>query len=196
MSGADYMQSSRQRRRMIAEMAPLYARYDAFVTAGPGPASRLDAWRTINFWRNDSVTTPFNVTGGPALVQCIGFTEGGLPLAMQIVGRPFADATVLQVAHAYEAATPWRARRPMLDPHASFPSGQPPVPPPEKANISQSRRDEVAATCRRAGLTLTEDLFEQLCATAPYVEAMVGHLDRAPAFYDEPSSVFIAAAGP
>jgi aspartyl-tRNA(Asn)/glutamyl-tRNA(Gln) amidotransferase subunit A len=196
MSGADYMQASRQRRRMIDEMAPLYARYNAFVTAGPGPASRLDAWRTLNFWRNNSVTTPFNVTGGPALVQCIGFTPEGLPLAMQIAGRPFADATVLKVAHAYETATPWRARRPVLDANAVFSADQPPVPEPAKAEISQTRRDEIAALTRRAGLTLNERHFEQLCATAPYVEAMVGHLDRKPAFYDEPSNVFIAAPAP
>ena len=196
MSGADYMQASRQRRRMIAEMAPLYERYDALVTAGPGPAGRLDAWRTINFWRNNSVTTPFNVTGGPALVQCIGFTADGLPLSMQVAGRPFADATVLRIAQAYERATPWRARRPALDPDTVFSTDQPPVPAPETAEIGQARRDEIAALCRRAGLTLNERHFEQLCATAPYVEAMVGHLDRNPAFTDEPSSVFMAAPGP
>ena len=196
MSGADYMQASRQRRRMIAEMAPLYERYDALVTAGPGPAGRLDAWRTINFWRNNSVTTPFNVTGGPALVQCIGFTADGLPLSMQVAGRPFADATVLRIAQAYERATPWRARRPALDPDAVFSTDQPPVPAPETAEIGQARRDEIAALCRRAGLALSERHFEQLCATAPYVEAMVGHLDRNPAFTDEPSSVFMAAPGP
>ena len=39
------------------------------MTAGPGPAARLDAWRTINFWLRNSVTTPFNVTAAPALVQ-------------------------------------------------------------------------------------------------------------------------------
>ena len=114
ISGPDYMQASRQRRVMIAEMAPLYQKYDVLVTAGPGPAARLDAWRTLNFWQNNSVTTPFNVTGGPALVQCIGFNEGGLPLSMQIVGRPFADAMVMRVAKAYEDATPWRRRRPEL----------------------------------------------------------------------------------
>jgi aspartyl-tRNA(Asn)/glutamyl-tRNA(Gln) amidotransferase subunit A len=191
ISGADYVQASRQRRLMIAEMAPLYARYDAFVTAGPGPAGRLDAWRTINFWRNSSTVTPFNVTGGPALVQCIGFTEQGLPLSMQIAGRPFADATVLRVAQAYEAATPWRGCRPVLDPHAALPPALPPVPLPEKAGISQPRRDEIAALCRRAGLTLPESHFEQLCASSPYVEAMVGHLKRDFAFHDEPSLVFL-----
>jgi aspartyl-tRNA(Asn)/glutamyl-tRNA(Gln) amidotransferase subunit A len=189
MSGPDYMQASRQRRAMISEMAPLYDRYDVLVTAGPGPASRLDAWRTINFWQRSSVTTPFNVTGGPALVQCIGFTEDGLPLSMQIVGRPFADALVLRVAKAYEDATSWRRRRPVLEAGAAaLPA--PPVPPAAQAEISNARRDEIAAICRRRGLVLAETHFEQLCATAPYVEEMVGHLGRSWDFCDEPSSVF------
>jgi aspartyl-tRNA(Asn)/glutamyl-tRNA(Gln) amidotransferase subunit A len=191
ITGADYVQASRWRRAMIAEMAPIYAKYDVLLTAGPGPASRLETWRTISFWQKGSVTTPFNVLGGPALAQCIGFTSDGLPLSMQIVGRPFDDATVLRVAHAYEAATPWRARRPVLDSNAAFSTALPPVPEPEKAEISQVRRDEIAAICRRAGLTLNERHFEQLCATAPYVEAMTGRLRRDFAFHDEPSTVFV-----
>jgi aspartyl-tRNA(Asn)/glutamyl-tRNA(Gln) amidotransferase subunit A len=189
ISGADYMQASRQRRVMIAEMAPLHDRYDVLLTAGPGPAARLDAWRTIHFWQRNSVTTPFNVTGGPALAQCIGFTDDGLPLSMQVVGRPFADAMVLRVAKAYEDATPWRRRRPVLQAgSAAVPA--PPVPAPAKAEISRMRRDEIAMLCKRRGLTVPEHHFEQLCATAPYVEEMVGHLDRAWDFMDEPASVF------
>jgi len=188
ISGADYVQASRWRRVLIAEMAPLYAKYDVLLTASPGPAPRLDTWRTIGFWQRPSLTTPFNVTGGPALVQCVGFTEDGLPLSMQIVGRPFDDATVLQVAHAYEAVTPWRTRRPMLDPNAT-PLSLPPVPEPAVPDISAARRDEIAALCRRAGLTMNERHFAQLCATVPYVDAMVGRLRRDPEFYEEPSSV-------
>ena len=189
ISGPDYMQASRQRRAMIAEMAPLYRKYDVLLTAGPGPAARLDAWRTINFWQRNSVTTPFNVTGGPALVQCIGFTDDGLPLSMQVVGRPFADDMVLRVAKAYEDATPWRSRRPELKAGAA-PLSTPPVPPPAKAEISQFRRDEIAMICKRRGLVVPEKHFEQLCATAPYVEEMVGHLNRSWEFTDEPASVF------
>jgi aspartyl-tRNA(Asn)/glutamyl-tRNA(Gln) amidotransferase subunit A len=191
MTGADYMQSSRERRRMIAEMAPLYARYDVLVTAAPGPAPRLDALRAIDFWRKRaSLTTPFNVTGAPALAQCIGFSPEGLPLSMQIAGRPFEDATVLRVAQAYEQATPWRATRPRLDPHASFPAAPLPVPEPAWADISPVRREEIAALCKRAGLTLNERHFEQLCATAPYVEAMTARLRAMREFTDEPSHVF------
>ncbi len=188
ISGADYVQASRWRRALVAEMAPLYTKYDVLVTAGPGPAPRLDSWRTINFWQRASLTTPFNVLGGPALAQCIGFTDDGLPLSMQIVGRPFDDATVLRVAHAYEGATQWRTRRPMLDPNTTVANTLPPVPEPAQPEINAARRDEIRATCHRAGLTLNERHFQQLCATAPYIEAMVGRLRRDPEFYEEPAS--------
>jgi aspartyl-tRNA(Asn)/glutamyl-tRNA(Gln) amidotransferase subunit A len=189
ISGADYVQASRWRRVLIAEMAPIYAKYDVLMTAAPGPAPRLESWRTISFWQKASLTTPFNVLGGPALAQCIGYTPDGLPLSMQIVGRPFDDATVLRVAHAYERATPWRARRPVLEPNAAVSTALPPIPDPAEPQIDTARRDEIAAACRRAGLTLNERHFQQLCATAPYVEAMVGRLRRDPEFHEEPASV-------
>jgi aspartyl-tRNA(Asn)/glutamyl-tRNA(Gln) amidotransferase subunit A len=194
-SGIDYVQASRERRAMIAEMDAIYDRYDLLLTLGPGPATRLDAHETINFWRKASLTTPFNVLGGPALAQCIGFTPDGLPLSMQIAGRPFDEATVLRAAWAYEQATPWRSRRPDLDPSVPFSTALPPLPPPAKANICQTRRDEIAAICRRAGLTLNERHFEQLCATAPYIEEMIGRLKRNGNFYDEPSQIVVMTRG-
>jgi aspartyl-tRNA(Asn)/glutamyl-tRNA(Gln) amidotransferase subunit A len=134
-------------------------------------------------------TMPFNVTGNPAMSIPTGFSASGLPLSMQIVGRPFDDATVLRVAHAYEDATPWRARRPVLEPNAAVSTALPPIPDPALPEIGAARRDEIAAACRRAGLTLSERYFQQLCATAPYVEAMVGRLRRDPEFYEEPASI-------
>jgi aspartyl-tRNA(Asn)/glutamyl-tRNA(Gln) amidotransferase subunit A len=57
---------------------------------------------------------PFNVSGLPALSVPCGFTRSGLPIGLQIVGRPFAEATVLQVGHQYEQATDWHLKRPLL----------------------------------------------------------------------------------
>ena len=191
ISGRDYIQAQRERRRMLAEMAPVYADFDVLVTATAGaPAPRLDAWRTIEFWKRASLTTPFNVTGGPALAQCIGFSSSGLPLSMQVVGRPFDDATALRVAHAYEKATPWRMRRPQLDPHAEFSTALPPVPDPEPAQIDAATRDRVAIACRAAGLTLSDRQFEMACAAAPYVIAMIGRLYRDRPYSEEPANVF------
>ena len=191
ISGRDYVQAQRERRRILAEMAPVYADWDVLVTAtAGGPAPRLDAWRTIEFWRRPSLTTPFNVTGGPALAQCIGFSSSGLPLSMQIAGRPFDDATVLRAAHAYEQATGWRARRPLLDPDAKFSTALPPVPDPAPVDIDAATRDRAASACRAAGLTLSDRQFAMLCAAAPHVEAMTARLSRERHWAEEPANIF------
>jgi aspartyl-tRNA(Asn)/glutamyl-tRNA(Gln) amidotransferase subunit A len=59
-------------------------------------------------------SAPANVTGLPSLSVPCGFTEGGLPIGMQIMGKPFAEATLLTVGQAYESATAWLDRRPAL----------------------------------------------------------------------------------
>lgn len=59
-------------------------------------------------------TAPFNYLGVPALSVPCGFTGDGLPTSFQLVGRPFAEATLLQVAHAFEGATDWSRREPLL----------------------------------------------------------------------------------
>ena len=56
--------------------------------------------------------SPFDVFGLPAISVPCGFTAGGLPIGLQIVGAPFAESTVLALAHAYEQATEWHLRRP------------------------------------------------------------------------------------
>ncbi len=57
-------------------------------------------------------TYPFNLTGQPAATVPVGFTASGLPVGMQIVGRRFADRTVLAASAAFEEAAPWAGRRP------------------------------------------------------------------------------------
>jgi aspartyl-tRNA(Asn)/glutamyl-tRNA(Gln) amidotransferase subunit A len=57
-------------------------------------------------------TAPFNAAGVPALSVPCGLTPDGLPIGLQIVGRPFDEATVLRAGWAYEQATPWHERRP------------------------------------------------------------------------------------
>jgi Asp-tRNA(Asn)/Glu-tRNA(Gln) amidotransferase A subunit family amidase len=55
-------------------------------------------------------TRPINVWGLPAISVPCGFTEGGLPIGLQIIGPHWGEAVVLQVAHAYEQATTWHKR--------------------------------------------------------------------------------------
>lgn len=58
------------------------------------------------------MTAPFNVTGQPALSVPCGFTQDGLPIGLQIVGRDFEDHVVLRAGHAYQLRTDWHRRRP------------------------------------------------------------------------------------
>jgi aspartyl-tRNA(Asn)/glutamyl-tRNA(Gln) amidotransferase subunit A len=59
-------------------------------------------------------TRAFNLSGHPACSLPCGFTQGGLPIGMQIVGRPFDEATVLRAADAYQRLTDFHTRRPVL----------------------------------------------------------------------------------
>ena len=59
-----------------------------------------------------SYTSPFNVAGVPALSINCGFTSDGLPVGLQLVGRPYDEPTVFRAAYAYEQATDWHTRRP------------------------------------------------------------------------------------
>ena len=189
ISGADYVQASRWRRVLIAEMAPLYAKYDVLVTAGPGPAPRLDSWRTINFWQKPSLTTPFNVTGrsGAGAVHRL---HAGRVAVIDADRRPPVRRCDGAAGRARLRSRDAVARAPAVAGterrrlhHASAGPG------PAQPEIDAARRDEIAAACRRAGLTLNERHFQQLCATAPYVEAMVGRLRRDPEFHEEPASI-------
>jgi aspartyl-tRNA(Asn)/glutamyl-tRNA(Gln) amidotransferase subunit A len=61
-----------------------------------------------------SLTMPFNIAGLPALALPCGFDSGGLPLSLQIAGRPFDESTVLRAGYAYEQATEWHTRQPAV----------------------------------------------------------------------------------
>ncbi|MBI3069336.1 MAG: amidase [Betaproteobacteria bacterium] len=186
----DYLQAQRERRRMVVEMLPLYEKYDVLVTAGAGPAPRLDSHRTVAVWERPKTTTPFSVTGGPALALCNGFTGSGLPLGMQLAGKPFDEATVLRVGHAYEQATPWRNKRPIPSKRVFQSPITPTTDAPGAAEIDLPTRQLVERLVRRAGLELTELQIARLCEAAPHALAMARRIHRDYLRSDEPANVF------
>src|SRR5215468_10063144 len=116
ISGGDYVQAVRRRRELAAEFATAMADLDlALTAAAPGEAPAIDAVGKFATFERPMLTMPFNVTGTPAMSVCCGYSAAGLPLAFQLVGKPFDEATVLRAAHAYEKATSWRSVRPRLD---------------------------------------------------------------------------------
>ena len=59
-------------------------------------------------------TRPYNINGFPAISVPCGFSDEGMPIGLQLAGRPFDELTVLRAAHAYEQANDWHTRRPLI----------------------------------------------------------------------------------
>jgi aspartyl-tRNA(Asn)/glutamyl-tRNA(Gln) amidotransferase subunit A len=111
----DYVQALRQRRVLCAELKSAMSKFDILVSASqPTEAARITEvpkWATLE---KPSFTMPFNLTGYPAMSVCTGFGAGGLPVSMQLIAKPFQEATLFQAGHAYEVAIGSRKRRPAL----------------------------------------------------------------------------------
>jgi aspartyl-tRNA(Asn)/glutamyl-tRNA(Gln) amidotransferase subunit A len=99
-------------------LTPTSPRPAPLLAAAAAPVdSREEAAR--RFFGRRSYTTPASLAGVPALSVPCGVTRAGLPVGLQLMGRPFDEATVLRAGHAYEQATEWHARRPDLSRGAS-----------------------------------------------------------------------------
>jgi aspartyl-tRNA(Asn)/glutamyl-tRNA(Gln) amidotransferase subunit A len=113
LRAVDYLQAVRWRLQLRDRVAVAFANLDLAITASSmDPACRIDddAALAANYWRQARM--PFNVTGQPGLVIPAGFSKDGLPLSLQLVGRPFTEPMLYRVAQFYENATGWTKRRP------------------------------------------------------------------------------------
>jgi aspartyl-tRNA(Asn)/glutamyl-tRNA(Gln) amidotransferase subunit A len=115
VSGPDLVQATRRRRVLCREMAEAMADLDVLVFASAqGEAPRIDNVPKWSGIEKPSFTMPCNVTGFPAISICTGFGQGGLPVSMQLAGKPFSEPTLFRAAHAYETAMSWRKKRPAM----------------------------------------------------------------------------------
>ena len=115
VSAVDYLQAVRRRRELRAELKAAMADLDVVLTAAaPGEAPKIDAVPIWDVFDRPSFTIPFNVAGYPAISICSGYGEGGLPVAIQLVAKPFQEPALFRVADAFEKATPFRGSRPAL----------------------------------------------------------------------------------
>lgn len=111
----DYIQAERWRTELVTRTLAQFRRFDVLVTAGWFTAAEPADPNGYDFFKERLyVTIPFSVTGMPALSVPCGFSSTGLPLSLQIAGRPFDEATVLRVGDAYQRATAWHLARPDL----------------------------------------------------------------------------------
>jgi aspartyl-tRNA(Asn)/glutamyl-tRNA(Gln) amidotransferase subunit A len=115
LRATDYVQAIRRRRVLCEEMRDAMADLDILITASaPAEAPKINEVPKWGMFEKPNFTMPFNLTGLPALSVCSGYGAGGLPVSIQIIGKPFAEATVFRAGHAYEQATDWRSKRPTM----------------------------------------------------------------------------------
>jgi aspartyl-tRNA(Asn)/glutamyl-tRNA(Gln) amidotransferase subunit A len=121
---SDYLRAGHQRLAYGQAVHAFLARFDLLLT----PTLAVAPFAVGIAWPREiagapvsplgwlAFTYPFNLTGQPAASVPAGFTADGLPVGLQIVGRRFADKTVLAASAAFETARPWAGHRPPLNP--------------------------------------------------------------------------------
>ena len=122
ISARHYLAAQRLRTRLYEEARAALVTVDLLATpATLLPAPRIEEIVQVRVDDEDAMGTieaigrltgPFNLTGLPALALPCGFTPDGLPVGLQLVGRPFAEGDVLAAGHAYQRATDWHRREP------------------------------------------------------------------------------------
>jgi hypothetical protein len=102
-------------------------------------------------------TYPFAVANTPAISVPSGFSQDGLPIALQIAGRPFDESTVLRIAHAYEQAHPWHGQHPDVEKNSLL--------LPARAEEFAETTDETRTAARRSDLRLSDADVARMAAT-------------------------------
>ncbi len=115
LNASDYLQAQRVRQVVKREFADVLRRVDVLVTPTmTQPAAAFQGYDTTGILRGPSFTAPFNLTGLPAMSVPAGFTTAGLPVGMQIAGKPFDEPAVLRVGYTYQQYARWFDRRPPI----------------------------------------------------------------------------------
>jgi len=115
---AYYAKALRVRTLIRRDFAHAFGEVDAIVApTAPTPAFKLGEKTEdpLAMYLNDVFTIPSPLAGVPAISVPCGFSAAGLPIGLQLIGKPFDEATLFRVAAVYEAATDWRSRKPALD---------------------------------------------------------------------------------
>jgi len=113
---AYYLKAQKVRTLIRREFDQAFEKYDALIT----PTSPTVPFKIgekiddpLQMYLSDVCTLPINIAGLPGISIPAGFADG-LPIGMQIIGKPFAEETLLKIAHAFQQATDWHKRRPEI----------------------------------------------------------------------------------
>lgn len=114
---AFYTQAQKVRTLIKRDFERIFEQYDVII----GPTAPTSAFPLgsqiadpLTMYLNDTYSIPMSLAGVPALSLPCGFDAEGLPIGLQVIGKPFDEPLVLRVAHAYEQATEHHRRRPPL----------------------------------------------------------------------------------
>ena len=113
-----YYKAQKLRTMFRNQVHEALERYDVLITPTSSVAAQPIVEDPVRNSKEDAAplsylqTRTFNMASAPAVSINCGFSDEGLPIGLQIGGRPGADQTVLNVAYAYEQATDWHNRRP------------------------------------------------------------------------------------
>ena len=113
---AYYVKAQKVRTLIRREFDEVFKRYDALITPTSPTVSFKVGAKTgdpLQMYLSDICTLPVNIAGTPGLSIPAGFSDG-LPVGMQIIGKPFSEETLFRVAYAYEQATEWHKQKPKL----------------------------------------------------------------------------------
>src|SRR5690606_2672200 len=113
---AYYLKAQKVRTLIKQDFDQAFAKYDILISpTAPTPAFRLGSQTNdpLTMYLNDICTIPVSLAGIPAISVPCGFADG-LPIGLQMMGKPFDEATVLRAAHAYEQSTEYHRQRPAL----------------------------------------------------------------------------------
>ena len=115
VTASEYVQAQRIRMQVCADVAGVMKSVDVLATpTTPKPATPFKVAYDPELAFPRSNMPPFNLTGQPTLALPCGFATSGLPVSLQLAGRPFEETTVLRLGHAYQTATDWHTRRPRV----------------------------------------------------------------------------------
>lgn len=115
LTAGDYLQAQRVRTWARREFAEVMRRVDFLVTPTmTQPAAPFEGYDPTSTVRGRSFTAPFNVTGMPAISVPCGFTTDGLPIGMQIAGKPFDEPGIIQAAYSYQQHAGWHEQHPPI----------------------------------------------------------------------------------
>jgi aspartyl-tRNA(Asn)/glutamyl-tRNA(Gln) amidotransferase subunit A len=114
---AYYLKAQKVRTLIKRDFDAAFEKVDALITpVAPTAAFKLGEKvdDPLQMYLSDVFTVPVNMAGLPGISIPSGFTQSGLPLAFQLIGKPFDESTLLQLGHAYQQVTDWHTRQPAL----------------------------------------------------------------------------------